>query len=149
MSGGIPEFSSFPPTFSSFPDLGDEPGPPIKKKELKKSTTKHIRDDEKHKDRHSKHSDKERHSHSKDDKKKKKKHRDRDADSKLTVAEDFIEEALRDQKHSPSEPVSVKGLYIEDRRGDESNIRYGGSYDTAKFKRLGCEYTYVRSTARC
>lgn len=75
----------------------------------------------------------------------------------MSAADLFIQEALTGVQHSSNTKsrkndenslAGSQGLYVEDRRGDQSNLRYEGLHAHAvpKYKRMGCKYQYFRST---
>ncbi len=132
------------PSFSSFPDLEPPDEPRVAKKEKKRT--------EKREEKISR-------------EKKKKKDIDprrpgssrRSPDTKPrthwqpSAAELFIEEALRDiqiPSHAEeSTPAAVKGLFLEDRLGDEENLRYGTLISLSRYSRYGrmlCIAVYAR-----
>jgi hypothetical protein len=77
----------------------------------------------------------------------------------LDEADAFIQQAIKgneipkqdDAKKPPEASASAgsKGLFIEDRRGDDGNIRYGSlhAYAVPKYRRTGCKNVSPSSLA--
>lgn len=126
MSG--PSFSSFPPSFGSFPETLDENSESNRlpqKKEDSKSERKHRPGKE-----------------SRSGKKDKKRHRETRRSDKYDYGDD---ESKRDTSrqgtrwnvHDAAEP----NLFVVDKTGDPMNVVYGGLHagDIPRYKRFGCE----------
>jgi hypothetical protein len=129
-----PSFSSFPPSFASFPDLDleesrDHPQGQQKKGEHKED--KHQKDKKRKRDRH-----KDSVSHTKSAKQK---------DESILVLDDERLKAEEDRRRRDGEETiadigpSGSPLFYSDRKGDPLNIRYGGlhSGDVPKHHLVG------------
>ncbi|KAK7694898.1 hypothetical protein QCA50_002086 [Cerrena zonata] len=128
-----PSFKSFPPSFSSFPEL--EPGPSKPKEEPKKKEKKERREKEKEstkgskdrkhhdKDKDRKHSRREtdEDSGSRKHKSKKHKHRDREPDYSKDLKQDNYNPSYQDSQSL----LDGKPLFFSDGRGDALNVTYG------------------------
>ncbi|KAG8906633.1 hypothetical protein FRB99_006421 [Tulasnella sp. 403] len=159
MPGDVAGNTSHPPSFLSFPDLEEVPTSRASSADRKQrtKTEPHSAGPSRHR-RHHRESSHERDglpsskkSKTKHDEKHRKKHRHHDVlperpkERKFSEADDFIHEALHDKiKNSSSTSTSELGdalrkLCMEDRKGDEGNLRYGrsDSYSAPKFTRWG------------
>ncbi|KAI0721328.1 NRDE-2, necessary for RNA interference-domain-containing protein [Cerioporus squamosus] len=156
-----PSFSSFPPTFSSFPDL--DPGPSTRPA----SSSRDDKESEKSKEKERRHHKKSKREADRDGdgdserKKKKHKHREREDstgarrrsrprsrsrtrhdghDYDYTAIDDERRKLEEDRRHREEEtvrPSAREGLvYYTDRKGDPLNVRYGGLYagDVPKYR---------------
>lgn len=142
-----PSFSSFPPSFTSFPDL--DPGPSKRSSTPKndapssKKPSKHKeRDDVARKDRKRKH---EKHKH--DALSHSKRHRSekgyvRPDDDALKAQEDAS--LRREEAYNIQRPGSPP-LYFTDRKGDPLNVQYGGLHagSVPRYYLVGCECSLI------
>ncbi|KDQ12936.1 hypothetical protein BOTBODRAFT_161151 [Botryobasidium botryosum FD-172 SS1] len=158
MSGTVPSFSSFPPSFGSFPDLEKDSKKSEKRdegnrdRERKKDSKHHRRDSERdeqkgrHRDSHKgKEKDRRRREDKhRDDEGSSSRHRSRRDKSRDGERKSKREKRDRDDKPRAYEPVYApeddsKALFISDRKGDDKNLIYGGvhSYSVPKYRRAG------------
>ena len=104
-----PSFSSFPPSFNSFPDLDSEPGPSKSAQREGRS-----RDNKERKDKH----------------KRRRKSREGSQHKHRGSEEDriFKEDEVQQDRLRDTEFLGGRPLYYSDRKGDILNIKYGGLY---------------------
>ncbi|PCH33837.1 hypothetical protein WOLCODRAFT_61797 [Wolfiporia cocos MD-104 SS10] len=133
-----PSFSSFPPTFSSFPDL--DPGPSKSKDEThqsKKRSKKEERGEDERKQRkrrrekgergrsseHGRGKEHSSHSRRRDEDRERDRHYGGVDDERAKAEEDG---RMRNEYEPLSRGPDALPLYITDRKGDPLNVRYGG-----------------------
>ena len=150
-----PSFSSFPPSFGSFPDLEpEEEKPSSSSKPSRKEEAREYRSDRsqhRHRSRgHESRSYKDR--KDSEDRRKKEKHRHKEKTRHDDYEDDerTKREEDREAKLGTMYKSGVPGLFIVDKAGDPMNIVYGGLHagDIPRYRRFGCEcfgLVFVRS----
>lgn len=154
-----PSFSSFPPSFASFPDI--DPGPStrpdsrqgkVKEKEQgRKHDRKSRREDDRASDGEQKRKKRKHERHREREGSKGVRHRSRsrsrtrhdqyggDDDERAKLEEDR-------RQRLEERPSGKEGLvYFTDRKGDPLNVRYGGLYagDVPKYRLVDCKWCIV------
>ncbi|EMD42012.1 hypothetical protein CERSUDRAFT_110552 [Gelatoporia subvermispora B] len=131
-----PSFSSFPPTFSSFPDL--EPGPSqrastpkdqdrhsrkLKKAKEEKQHRDKTKDEQKSKHHRSRHESSDE-DHRRPEKRRREQRYGGSDDERRKAAEDLSQSRVADEYESRR--ATSPPLYYTDRKADSLNVRYGG-----------------------
>lgn len=141
-----PSFSSFPPSFGSFPDL--------EKREDKKGSDKLSRKDgesreEKPTKNKQPHGDRNKRSHRRGRDNKKIRDGDKRKDGKSIRSERDDEQVKREEdRHArlgATYDVGTPGLFMVDKTGDPMNIVYGGIHggEIPRYRRVGCEFVFL------
>lgn len=147
-----PSFSSFPSSFSSFPDF--DPGPSTR--------TATPKDKERDKDKEKKRSKKEKGVRGRRERKRHEKHNDnvleKDRTRSRRHSEDRAYEGYNDERLKAEEDSRSRKdgdysamdflsapLYITDRKGDPLNVQFGGLHagHVPKYHQAGCECAHV------
>lgn len=134
-----PSFSSFPPSFGSFPDLD-------RKAEVASSSGHQEKEGER-REEHSKkvkHRDRDRRSDKRDRNSRKNKGGSRHKEKKLARGlndEQLKSEEDRHARLGATYDGGAPGLFIIDKVGDPMNVVYGGLHagDIPKYRRMGCK----------
>lgn len=138
----VPSFSSFPPSFSSFPDLDLDPSKPPKS-----SSRQADEDRSKRKDKHRKEKKLKDSKHTHEDlglDRRLRRHRSKERAGK-EVRLPFDDERLKEEEdrwraRSETQPSSSKVLFYSDRKGDPLNVQYGGLHAASvpRYHLVGC-----------